>query len=1832
MSLARVLRLSLTLSTLVLLPATATIATAQGEHSGERSIVTVDDGDYYGHDYKTLKDVTLKACEAACLSDSSCKAFTYNGNAGWCFLKSDVGRLDSFAGATAGKVVVAAPKPAESLPPADLSFVADWLVEEAARYATGIGSGRGSASDFNRFMANGRQDLAGGSPGPAAASFRAAAGIKPDDAGAWLDLTRATLAIESADASERYRINDEAVNAAITAVSRSDTTAGRAAAYDQLAKALERRQLYRPALQAYKASLALIDDQTVRADFDGLYQQHGFRIVDYTVDSDTASPRICVQFSEALETGRFDFAPFVTLDGAAPPAVTASEDQLCVDGVKHGERYRLTVREGIPSIVDEPLEETSQFQIYVRDRAPSVRFSGTDFVLPRIGSKGIPAVTINTPAIEVALYRIGARGLTQTLGEGPFLRQIDKWDAEQIVEETGAELWRGTLETGNALNAEVTTLFPIDQVLPERKPGVYVMTAKATEGEQGYWEPLATQWFIVSDIGLSTLMGGDGLHVFARSLESAGAQSGITVQLLARNNEVLGEAVTDAAGYARFAAGLIRGSGALSPGVVTAQGQAQGDFTFVDLTRSGFDLTDRGVAGRPAPGPLDVFLYTERGVYRPGETVYLTALVRNDTAEAVSGTPLTLVVTRPDGVEDRRTVSRADSAGGHVFSLPMIGAAMRGAWTAAAYADPKGKPLAEKTFLVEDFVPDRIEFDLTSKAKALPVSRPITARVDGRFLYGAPAADLRLEGDSTVKPVATLADWPGYRFGLQDEEVTPVRETLAGLPRTDADGKARFTVAAPALPDTTQPLSATINIRMREGGGRAVERSLDLPVALSGDMIGIRPLFSDETVPERSTASFDVIALSAKGTRTPETGLRWELLQIERNFQWYRTDGRWTYEAVSYTTRVADGTIDVTAEDPARIDVDVDWGRYRLEIASPDPAGAVSSVDFTAGWYVEASGADSPDLMELSLDKPSYSVGDTATVTLAPRFAGTALINVVSEKLIETREIAVTEGGTTVDLAVTADWSPGAYVTATVIRPMDTDQGRMPARAVGLAWLEVDMADRTLEVALDLPEIVRPRETLSVPATIDGLAAGEQAYLTVAAVDVGILNLTRYEPPDPAKWYYGQRQLAMTIRDIYGALIDGLSGETGRIRPGGGSPGLGMEGAPPTQAPVSLFSGIVTADETGKATVDFDIPEFNGTLRVMAVAWTDDSVGHGVKDVIVRDPVVMISSLPRFLAPGDSSRLRIDIDNADGPAGDWSLSVESTGVVKTGTPVPGTLLKLDEKQKTAVAVPLQGMRIGQDRLTVRLAHQDGMEIAQSLNIGVRGAEPPTTTRRVVSLEPGKSLTLDGALTANLLPSSDFVNLSVTRAGTLDVPSILAALDRYPYGCAEQLTSRGMPLLYLSSVAGELGLGTEPELRERVDKAIRSVLAKQSSSGGFGLWGPGNDDLWLSAYVTEFLTRAREAGHPVPDFAMRQALDYLSNALSYTDDVEDQGSDIAYALYILVRNKRAAISDLRYYVDTRLGDFRSPLAQAQLGAALAFYGETGRADQAFAAALAALKGEDAADQFRADYGSKLRDGAATLTLVAESGVDAKPIEALVRIVDTARAARQYTSTQEDGWMLMAANALLAEASDLALAENGTPVEGNLMRRYSGERLAAEPVTVANRGKGTVDAVLTVTGVPDAPLGAEANGFTLSRTYYDLAGGAVQTDQVGQNTRLVVVLEVAEHNGWPSRVLVVDRLPAGFEIDNPSLVSSADLSAFAWLPEDVNPAHVEFRDDRFVAAFERDGNSPPSFTLAYMVRAVSPGDYVHPPAFVEDMYRPYLNARGETGRMQVIGPDR
>src|SRR6476661_5928474 len=1409
--------------------------------------------------------------------------------------------------------------------------------------------------------------------------------VAPDDASSWLRLARTILQIKPRDDREKALLLDRASTAAYIAYVRAGDRALESDSLSVLGRALADRQQWRGALDAMRASLDLREAADLRSQYEKLRAEHGFRLLDFTVDADSISPRACFQFSEELPGRRTDFSPFVAVAGMDRPAISTNEKQLCVEGLKHGERYSVTLRAGLPSVVKETLPKSAEFTIFVRDRKPFVRFSGKAYVLPRTGQKGIPVLSVNTQAVVLAIYRIGDRNLLDSLLGYEFQRNMSRYQSERLASERGAKIWSGELAVESQLNTEVTTAFPLDQAVKDLAPGLYAMTAEPKDIVSTEYGQQATQWFIVTDLGLTAYTTHDGIDVFIHSLASADPRSSVEVRLIARNNEVLAARQTDRNGFIHFEAGLARGEGGVAPAAIVAT--EKNDYAFLSLKSPAFDLSDRGVAGRPVPTGLDAFVYTERGVYRTGETVAVTALLRDVRGVAAPNVPLTLVIARPDGVEYRRALVPDQGLGGRSMSVPIVASASTGTWRVAAYTDPKRPPVGETTFMVEDYVPDRIEFDLASSAKGITRTAPAQLRVEGHFLYGAPASNLELSGQVSIAAARELPGFPGYAFGLFDDDVTAIRQELDDLPSTDAAGKATFPVKLDKMPTSGRPLEAQITVSMAESGGRAVERKLTLPVTPDAAMLGVKPAFSGRSLADGANADFDVVMVGPDGKALPKNGLRYELLKVESSYQWYRQNGQWEYEPVKRTERVANGTVDVAADKPARVSVPVKWGRYRLEISTGEVNGPVTSLSFDAGFYAE-SNADTPDLLEVALDKSDYKPGDTLNVAVTARTAGRLTVNIFTDRLVASQSQDVKAGAARVSLSVGRDWGTGAYMVATLRRPLDAAAQRMPGRAIGVQWFSIDKAAHTLALDMKLPSTMRPGSTLTVPIKLAGLVSGEEARVVVAAVDVGILNLTNYKPPAPDDYYLGQRRLTAEIRDLYGQLIDGMQGARGQIRSGGDAGDSELSGSPPAQAPLALYSGIVTVGRDGSAQVQFDIPAFAGSVRVMAVAWSKDKVGKAVGDVIVRDPVVLTATLPRFLRTGDKGAVQLEFDKLDGD--------------KTQK------LTLAAKQRGRLTVPVAASTAGASTISVSVTGPNGFTLERAYALNVRPANQLLTRRTVRSLAAGETLTLGSDMFADFVPGTGRVSLTVALSTSFDAATLLAELDRYPFGCSEQLTSRAIAMLYLN----DLGAGTKLALDDvdgKIRDAIARLLARQDSNGAFGLWAVGGQDVWLDAYVTDFLTRAKERGFAVPATAFTLALDRLRNYVAQQQDPgKDGGRELAYALYVLARNGAAPVGDLRYIADVKLGSFVTPLAKAQIAAALAMLGDQTRAENAYRAALAALSPMPN-DEGRTDYGSPLRDAAALVTLASETRSTAT-IDGAIARVDAARGLSTYTSTQ------------------------------------------------------------------------------------------------------------------------------------------------------------------------------------------------------------------------------
>ena len=1785
----------------------------------ERRMLVYPDTDMAGTDLQQLFDTTVSACRNACLADDDCTALTFNTRNNSCFPKSSVTGTAPYDGAYSARLI-AVPQAARDLGALRLEevrqVVTDDRLETARDLAERISwihpAGDTAPEVLRQVAGSSRQSDPLG-----ALRLVGAVVAATDDTADWAEYADLLLAADPADDSLERTYRRRALPAAINAYLRAGSEAARANALFTMARAFEENGYGEAMIPVLRLAADLsprrdIADLLTRAQ--GLY---GFSVEDYDVDSSSALPKTCIRLSEPLAKTGVDYGDYVQLPDSAM-AVETDGYELCITGGTHGYRYTVTLRAGLPSRSGETLADSHDITFTIPDRDPQVHFPGRGYVLAAGAGAALPVETVNLDRLDLTLFKVTDRNILRAIQREYFGEQVYEWALDEVGTEIGTQIWTGEAELRKEPNQEVTTRLPLDAALAGQSPGVYALRARVPDQEEWEYGP-ATQWFIVSDLGMTSWSGADGLHAIVRGLSDAGPKPGVELSLLSSANEVLATATTDDQGIASFAAGLLRGTGGMAPALLLAR-DGDSDMAFLSLTSPAFDLSDRGVAGREAAGAIDVFLATDRGAYRAGETIHLTALARDGVAQAIDGLPVTAILTRPDGVEYARRTLSSGQAGGYDFAFPTTTTAPRGTWRLSVKSDLDAEPLATKTVLVEDFLPERIDADLSLSGDG-PMSL-VEARelsVDTRYLFGAPGAGLKVYGDYVLRPATTLDARVGYHFGLYDAENDPERFYFDQA-ETDDAGHVSLPVAFEGYAqEVPMPAQMTVTARVLEGSGRPIERRLTETVLPAEPFLGIRPQF-DDVVPEGSDAAFQIIALDPALQPVP-MDVVWHLNRVETRYQWYNQWGSWEWESFTTRTEVASGTATLGA-DPVTVSGAVDWGHYELVVEAADNDRTAASMDFYAGWYVPADPSATPDTLDLSLDADRYAPGDTANLRIVPRYDGTALVSVMSNRLIDMKVVPVTKGENIIPLDVTADWGAGAYVTATVLRPMDLAQGHNPARAIGLDYTAVDPGARALSVAFDTPAKADPRGRFTADLTVTGITPGEQAWVRLAAVDLGILNLTGFTTPDPQAHYFGQRRLGMEIRDLYGRLIDPLQGEMGRVRSGGDAAGgSGFAAPPPTEDLVAWVSAPLPVDGDGHVSASFDIPAFNGTIRLMALGWSATGVGSAQSDLLVRDPVVVTASLPNLLAPGDTAQILLEAVHASGPTGQMQLALTAPGLSLGAEPAPFTLT---EGATARFRLPVTATEEGDFPLTVALTTPDGRVLTKQLTLPVRRNTPEVSTTRRFDLAAGATFTLDADAFAGFDPETAHAVISSGALARLDVPGVLSLLDQYPYGCSEQITSKALPLLSLAPVADELGLATQAKVAYRVTTAIDTLLTRQEASGAFRLW-PGSDGTpWLDAYVTDFLSRARAAGYAVPDAAYGRALDNLRNQVNFASDFEADtnggGEALAYQLMVLAREGTASMGDLRYYADVKGADFATPLAAAQLGTALAFYGDQQRADAMFDRAAGKLPPMASAEArlIRADFGTGYRDAAGLLALSSEARSTALDRDALVARLT---AHDGPLSTQESAWTLMAASALLQDPTAAGLTVNGDPV-GTFTRTLPGT--ASDTLAIRNTGATSTALTLTTIGVPDGPLDAGGYGYAISRSYYTPEGDEVAPTGARSGERMVVVLTITPYEEAGARLMVTDPLPGGFQIDNPRLLSSGDIAAFDWL-DTAQTEMAEFRSDRFFAAL--DWSSKDSFTLAYVVRAVTPGDYLLPAASVEDMYRPRYRANTAEARITV-----
>jgi len=1592
----------------------------------------------------------------------------------------------------------------------------------------------------------------------------------------------------------------------------------------------------------------------------GVPRPEGFAVWRSRVDTTGPAPLACVELTRPLDPSK-PYADYVLVspDLGGAPAVSVKRAELCVAGLGFTDR-RVTLLKGLPARGGGALAANADVDFTFGDKPPFVGFAGEGVILPRQDADGVGVETVNVTRLAIEVWRVSDRNLVRKsisapdpTGEGDYASDYgdDSPDGEGVV------VWKGELAVKGDAGSRVTTVFPLGAVLKEMKPGAYVIKARDAsggrdiKGEDGVDDPnppaQARRWVVFTDMALSGYEGSEALDVVVRSLQTAKTLPGVRVALVARNGEDLAEARTDAAGRVRFDRPLLDGQGAGDAKMVMAYGP-QGDLAVLDLDRSPVDLSKQGIggrtaeaasttAGRQAAGAVDGYLYADRGIYRPGETAHVVALLRDRDAKAVKDRKGAIVVRRPSGVEFRRYGFENTPTGAAAVDVALPRTAPRGRWTARLEIDGLEGSAGELSFSVEDFAPQRLGVTVAGQeAQPLRAGETRNIEVAARFLYGAPGAGLQAQGEARLKvdpdPFPQFKD---YQWGDQRE---PFEEKYLDLGTTVTDGEGRAVVALPTeqAGDTAQPLLAAFTASVFEPGGRPVREALQLKLRTRPLYLGVKVDQGDSAGRGDPTVSLDVIAADAAGRRVAASGVAYQLVAENWDYDWFQQDGRWQWRRTSRDVVVQRGTLNLAAGQPARISRRLGWGDYRLELAGPGGVKAVTR--FASGWGAPAKDVEAPDFVRISAGTKAYAQGDTVEIALKPPYAGEAQIAVATDRLIDFKTVTVGEKGTTVRLKTNAAWGGGAYVLVSVMQPRDPVASPKPRRALGLVYVPLDPKSRKLTVDLGTPAKVGSKAMLEVPITIKGVGFGGRAHVTLAAVDEGILALTRFQSPDPAKWYFGKRALTLDYRDDYGRLLDPNLGAPANVSFGGDE--IGGEGLTVTPIKtVALWSGVVETGPGGKAVIKLPAPDFNGELRLMAVAWTDTAVGSASKPLTVREPVVTELSLPRFLAPGDHAFATLELHNLEGRIGAYVAELTSEG----GLLAPfRKIFQLALGQRVAERIPFDApRRAGIGKVGFRVTGP-GFATARDYPIQTRLGWSPVTRTATALQKPGEAFTPTPDLLAGLAAGDATLSVSYSPFRGFDPGPIAVSLMRYPYGCTEQLTSAAYPLLYAQEVSGD------PKVKRAsaaLNQAVGRLLDRQTLDGAFGLWrvGDGEADPWLGAYATDFLIEAQKMGAPVPQGALDRALLAMRQvsrpegwvSISYrmeyptwwagspeaskkaTAQMRSRAS--AYALYVLAKGGRGDLARLRWWHDVQMKSEASPLAKAQVGAGLAMMGDHARARSALRQAIRSLGYREESDW----YQSPLRDLAAVVALAYEAG-EPDLARGLQGRLENAVRDPDGLNTQEQARLLQAAHAMLKAAGVMKIQATGAfPARPAGAARWSVGRLAE--ARFVNAGSGALWRTVTVTGTPVTPPPAEQNGLSLAKRLVGFTGGEVDPARVRQGDRVIVLVSGRSSQARSMALVIDDPLPAGFEIETVLGPDDAQNGPFRFLGELTAADVQESRDDRYVAALDLPGKS--SFAFAYVARAVTPGDFLLPGAQARDMYRPSLNARTAATRTAI-----
>lgn len=1499
--------------------------------------------------------------------------------------------------------------------------------------------------------------------------------------------------------------------------------------------------------------------------------------------------------------------------------------------------YSLTLTETLRGVLGAGFAEPFTKDVFFGKMPARIGFTSRKAIyLPSKGSRNVGVEIVNVPKVGVKISRLYENNLLGYLRRNRY-PDYDDTSGEPLKTYNYNEDYDGTL-TDVLVNKKVETdnlpkkggVSVLNLNLPDdKKRGVYLVTVASDEE---YYQK-DTRLVSVSDLGLMVRQAADEVLVFANSLQTAEPLGSVEISLVSTNNQTFLTGKTDADGVARFT-DLKNQSGGFQLALLTAR--TEGDFNYLLLDDARVETSRYDVEGRrDSPAGVEAFVYGDRDLYRPGETVHLNAVLRTPGWESVGEIPVTVKILLPNGRELQSFRLTTNDQGATGLDLPLDRAAVTGRYTAEVY-NGSDVLLASYPFGVEEFMPDRIRVDVSTEKERYRSGETVTLTATATNLFGPPAADRNYEVELQLKRRAFAPKgFENFVFDLSDQTQFE-KELRQG--RTDAAGHVteRFT-----LPTTYRDmglLEGSLYVTVFDETGRPVNRLRRFEVATQPVLFGIG--LSSRYVGAGAPVAIPLVALDPAG-KPANAPAQVDVVRIDYQTVIQKTGNQMRYVSQRQPKVVTSRAVSFSGGKGQVSFTPTLSGEYEIRVRRPGAANYAAVTLYAYGYgstQATSFEVDNEGRVEMSFDRESYEVGDRVKVLFKTPFAGKLLVSVERNRVIEHEVLDTDQQSASWEFKLTDAHLPNVYVSATLIRPLD-DGGTLPLTvAHGYASVSVKKPSTTLPVQIQAATASRSKTKQRFT-----VKTKPRAEVTLAVVDEGILQLKNFRTPDIHGHFYAKRALEVGGFDLYNALFPELS-IRGSSSVGGDGYNLEKRINPLANGRVNLvafWSGRLRADGDGEASFEVSIPQFSGDLRVMAVAYKDDAFGSANTNLKVADPLVLSTALPRFLSPGDEVAVPVSITNTTGKAANATATLALSGALQ---PVGGasqavTILPGKEGRVAFALKAAPAMGTGSVTITVRGL---GEVFSEKIDLTVRPASGLLKTSTSGQVAGGQTATVN--LPNDYIPATASSRLLVSRSPLVSFADQLQNLLGYPYGCLEQTVSKAFPQLYVadflktlkSAKPSPLGPG-DLNPNATVQAAIRKIESLQLANGGLSRWQAGDaPDGWSSTYAGHFLLEARKAGFEVSDRTLGRLLDFISTKTSgpatETEAVYNRDGgisnrkiasrEVVYGLYVLALSGKPNRAVMNYYkANTAL---LTPDERYLLAATYAQAGDRA----AFRQLLPKTYPYTATErETGGSLSSPVRNAALTLNALLETDPENLQVVGLARLLSEQVKSAPYLNTQETAFATLALGKLARRAAQ-STATASVLRGGQAIGSFNGADLVlrkavAFPLTLRTAGRGALYYFAQTEGLSATGTVPEVDNFLkIRRQFLTRDGQPISGNRFSQNQLVVVKLTVESLNGLAiDNVVVTDPLPAGLEVENPRLTAERELS---WAKDQTTPEHFDLRDDRihFFTAVDKNPR-----TFYYLARAVSRGRFRLGPASTDAMYRGEYRSYHGTGTVVV-----